>query len=532
MSKLLPFLIIVFIAIVTRFVGLGEVPPSLNWDEVSHGYNAYSILKTGHDEWGNFMPTIFRAYGDYKLPVYIYLTAVSEFFFELNYFSVRLVSVLAGIGSVVFTYLLVRKNFTNNNVALLSALLMAISPWSLFVSRAAFEANLALFFIISGAYFLSSKKFIISAILFGLSVWTYNSARIFVPLLLFSTFIVYRKNIKPVFWIIAALFIVPMLYQLFNPVGQARYSNLQILDEGAIAYIEEQRNTTTIPDPISKTIYNRPVYFLSRVTENYLNHFSPQYLFFEGSSDYQFNVPEHGLIFWILIPFFYVGIVIAVKNIKEKKYLFILMWLLLAPIASSLTKESPHVLRSLVMLPIPFLLISIALVRTVKSKTLIFVLLVFIFIQFGVYVQKYKTTYRENYSWSWQYGYEEMVNYIESNYDNYDYIVITKKYGEPHEFILFYLQWDPDKYRQDPNLVRYEQSNWYWVDRFDKFYFVNDWEVPSEGNQFVTESGLTLNCNEVKCLLITSPSNVPEGWVKVDEIRFLNNEQVFEIYEN
>ena len=70
-------LLVLLLASVLRFSVISKVPPSLNWDEVSHGYNAYSILKTGKDEWGVLLPTIFRAYGDYKLPVYIYITAIS-----------------------------------------------------------------------------------------------------------------------------------------------------------------------------------------------------------------------------------------------------------------------------------------------------------------------------------------------------------------------------------------------------------------------------------------------------------------------
>ena len=107
-------------------------PPSLNWDEVSHGYNAYSILETGKDEWGVRLPLIFKAYGDFKLPVYIYITAISEFLLGLNVLAVRLPSILAGITSIIFTFKLVKLLFKNNFLALLSAFLVTIEPWSLF----------------------------------------------------------------------------------------------------------------------------------------------------------------------------------------------------------------------------------------------------------------------------------------------------------------------------------------------------------------------------------------------------------------
>ncbi|MBU2577901.1 hypothetical protein KKA69_03645, partial [Patescibacteria group bacterium] len=68
--------LILFFSFLVRIYSLEKIPPSLNWDEVSHGYNAYSIIKTGKDEWGITLPLIFRAYGDYKLPFYIYLTTI------------------------------------------------------------------------------------------------------------------------------------------------------------------------------------------------------------------------------------------------------------------------------------------------------------------------------------------------------------------------------------------------------------------------------------------------------------------------
>ena len=141
--------------------------------------------------------------------------------------------------------------------------------------------------------------------------------------------------------------------------------------------------------------------------------------------------------------------------------------------------------------------------------------------------------YREKYSWSWQYGYKQVVEYVKSNYTRYDKIIVTKKYGEPHEFFLFYWPWEPEEYRNDANLNRFYQSNWYWVDSFDKFYFVNDWQIVGDDPEvFVLESGGEVDCREINCLLITSPGSVPTGWSKVKTINFLNGEPAFEIHEN
>ena len=146
----------------------------------------------------------------------------------------------------------------------------------------------------------------------------------------------------------------------------------------------------------------------------------------------------------------------------------------------------------------------------------------------------YVNDYRTNYSWSWQYGYKEVATYINKNYDKYDKILITKKYGEPHEFLLFYgaaegiSLYGPEEYRNSSNLIRFNQSNWWWVDRFDKFYFVNDWQV----QDMVLESGGEINCKEIKCLLITSENNKLNDFSKIGQIDFLDRKVAFEIYEN
>jgi hypothetical protein len=136
--------------------------------------------------------------------------------------------------------------------------------------------------------------------------------------------------------------------------------------------------------------------------------------------------------------------------------------------------------------------------------------------------------YPAKYSEAWQYGYQQAVSYAKANYLKYDKIIITKKYGEPHEYVLFYWPWDPQSYRNDPNLIRYYQTGWYWVDRFDKFYFVNDWQV----KDMKLESGGKIDCSNTKCLLITSPGNYPPGWKKLETINFLDGQPAFEIYEN
>ena len=542
--------LILFLAAFLRFYQLNQNPPSLNWDEVSHGYNAYSILKTGKDEWGFTFPTIFRAYGDYKLPVYIYLATLSVGFFGLNDWAVRFPSALCGVLSVLLTYLLVKKLFKNNLVVLLSALFLAISPWHIFLSRPAFEANLASFLVISGIYFFLlglEKKWLlpVSILFLGLSVHTYNSARIFVPLILISLFFLYyssvmewvRKRKKEVILtvLVLILFFVPLVVSFISPQGWARFKWVTILDQGAINRINMSRGSSNLPQPLPRLIHNKLTYFAIAFTKNYFSNLSPKYLFLRGGSNYQYNIPGRGVIYPIQAPFILLGLYWLLKNWQKKESKLVLLWWLLATVPAAATQENPHVLRTILVLPIPQVLAALGFGQIwdwLKGRKIarLFLVLAYgliLLILASRFLTNYFGPYRKTYSWSWQYGYKQAASYIQKHYNEYEKIFMTKKYGEPHEFLLFYLKWDPEKYRQDPNLKRYFRTDWYWVDSFDKFIFINDWEIEKRIKEYQENKGL----EGEKRLLITSQGNYPKGWEKIETINFLDGKPAFEILE-
>ncbi|MBU1085769.1 phospholipid carrier-dependent glycosyltransferase, partial [Patescibacteria group bacterium] len=146
-------ILIIILASVLRFYNLSSNPPSLSWDETAIGWNAKSIFHTRRDEYGTRLPLVFKSFGDYKAPLYIYLTAPIVGLFGLNMITIRLLSVLAGISAVVVLYLLTEELTKNQIVALTTAFLLAITPWSVMLSRGAFEQNLALLFILLNIYF-------------------------------------------------------------------------------------------------------------------------------------------------------------------------------------------------------------------------------------------------------------------------------------------------------------------------------------------------------------------------------------------
>jgi 4-amino-4-deoxy-L-arabinose transferase-like glycosyltransferase len=147
MKNKIIFITILVVAFFLRFWQLGNFPVSLNWDEVSHGYNAYSLLKTGKDQWSSSWPIFnFRAYGDYPTTLNMYLSLPFIYLFGLNPITIRLVSALCGFGLVIVAYFIGQEIFKNKPNSLLLMFLTAISPWTFFPSRGVFQSTVAQFF--------------------------------------------------------------------------------------------------------------------------------------------------------------------------------------------------------------------------------------------------------------------------------------------------------------------------------------------------------------------------------------------------
>jgi len=555
-KTLLTLLIITLFGFILRIGGICSNPPSLNWDEVSHGYNAYSLLKTGADEWGASWPLIFRAFGDYKLPSYIYLTIPFVALFGLTALSIRLVSVLAGTLAIPLIFLLVKELFPKKELefgkfkfsfAVLSAFLLAINPWHFFISRPALEANLSLTFIIAGILFLfkglKKSGFLIPATLFlGLSLHTYNTARVFVPLLVLLFLFVYRKQIKfsksfALATVLFLLFVTPVIFQIFSGTGTARYQKLNILSESAVFQIGERRTSSILPLPLAKLIHNRPVFFTGTIVKNYFSYFSPTFFNQVKGVQSQFAVPSSNLLTFTGMVLFFVGLFFILSNLNSKKNKFLFGWLLLSPLAAALTIDPPQALRPNPMIPVIIIMISLAVIRLAnlfekKQKIITVITLLFLLIaSFTKFlVVEYWGNYPKQYSQSWQYGYQQVFEYWEENKDKFDKLFITKRRGEPHIFYAFYTALDPRILQSYEGNIRFKQSDWFWTDKIGNIYFINDWQIPEEKiDSLPLESGGEISTK--KSLLITSPQRIPDNANILRTINFLDDTAAFVITE-
>lgn len=522
-SKIILILLLVF-GLIIRLIFINQLPPSLNWDEVSLGYNAYSILKTGHDEWGNIMPLIFRCFGDFKLPLYIYGSVIPIFIFGLNQFSVKVISILAGTFSILLIYLITQKLLPKNKlIPFIASIIFCFSPITIFLSRIALEANLFMCLFLLSFYLLLTKKYGWSSLIYGLCLFTYNSSRVLLPfyaLTLIFFLIKDKAKIKQVFFKIIPFLILSLftVFQTLNQSGQARYQWVSILDSGSINQINELRQT------YPRILVNKVTYFVFNAGKNYLSHFNPSYLFANGGSNYQFNIPKFYLISPLFLPFLILGLFFVIKHLRQDEFKLILFWFLVSPIPSAITRDAPHTLRSIIFIPFSIIIITFGFkyfLEKFKYISLVYLFIAVLISQISFWPKYFN--YSHTFSSSWQYGYSQMTSYIKPLYKHYDQVIVTKKYGEAHEFILFNWPWDPSNYQNDSNKNWDYHANWYWVNAFDKFIFVNDWEIKE----------YTQNINQNKrTLLITSPNNYNQSSSSIlNTINFLDGSPAFDILE-
>lgn len=548
-NKIIIFLTaVVLIAGFFRFYNLDQVPASLYWDEVSIGYNAHSIAETGKDEYGESFPLLFRAFEDYKTPGNIYLTALSVKVFGLNETSVRLPSALLGTLIVLLTYLLVvellknRKTFgfDSRYIALLTSFLVALSPWHIQLSRVNFEANTGLFFVVLGAYlffrFVNIKKYILlllSVSVFAISIYFYRSMWVFVPLLLIGLYFIHFKFLFSKVYlkntilsiILFMLIILPFIPQMISSNGSERAGQVGITNN-----IQDQLNEAWIKKDSSgisgKIIYNRRVVYLSEIGRGYVSHYLPKFLFLDGDPNPRHGVGSVGVLYFWAVLFIIPGL-FAVFKLDRKISFSILLWLILAPIPAALAYPTPHALRSINMIPIIQFVIALGAVwlfsfisekyRKAASAIAIGVFLYFSVSYFGVYYGEYV----EKSSPEWADGYKELTSYVFENEKDYEKILITGHFWQPHVYFLFYKNYDPLTYQETGSKKG-----------FDKYIFGGtSWDMEGKelGDQDLGKIAGTNNY--IVALSLVEFELQKEKLSIIKEVRNKNNDLVFIIAE-
>jgi len=454
---------ILIVAASLRLPFLNKHVVSLYGDEIAIGYNAYSIVKTGRDEFGKFMPLQFKSWGDQKNPVYIYSVALVQLFTGPTTASVRIPSAIAGVVAVYLVYQLVLILKLGEITALISALLLALTPWHIHISRGGYEANLALTLGLASVYYLLKNKHFLSVVYLVIACYTYYTTKLFAPALLMLVWIwvVYGTGFKtwiaPItrYWAMALVLALPALYLAFFAGGQVRFQNINIfVDKTIVPRVERGRNFFDNPKSIlSKVLENRFTYNIQDFATYYFDNFSGQFLFVGGDSNLRYGQSNHGMFYMLDAPLILIGIIMLYAK-NKKAWLLLIGWLLLAPLPTSLVGRA-YGLRSIAMLPVPQIFAAYAITqfylwsKKAKWGMVAFSLFVVLYI---LSVSNWLLRYAYQYQSYGRYWYDstmyEALQYAKQNEDKYDQIIVTQSYGETSMYYAFYNQIDPRDYRK------------------------------------------------------------------------------------
>ncbi|OGE13285.1 hypothetical protein A3G14_05385 [Candidatus Curtissbacteria bacterium RIFCSPLOWO2_12_FULL_38_9] len=484
MIKKLIFWLIIVLAFILRFYKLGEIPFSLNWDEVSNAYNAYSILNTGRDEYGSFLPLANRSFDDYKPPLYMYLNILTVGAFGLTAFAARLPSAFFGFLSVPLIYFLTKLIFEKSEkrklIALLSMFLFSTLFWHLQFSRMGLEANIGLFATLASMIFFlyGLKKYIFllpSAISFSIALYSYHAQRFFLPLFLMILVLIFRQrlvNIPKKYTVSFTLLVLLAILSLFIFLPQkAILSRLQSSSFKAEENQIERNSNNFVSNEYSNKV--------SKYLENYFSHFSPNYLFIKGDDNLRHHTENSGMLPLFYLPISLIGLYFVLKTMDKRKSLLII-WLTIAPLPAAVGFPAPHAIRSGLMM-IPLIIVSaIGLYRIFSrapwAKIATLVIGGWLAISFGIYLHNYYTHYAIHSAKDWQYGYKEASIESEKLKNDFDKISVSEDFEQAHIFWLFYTKYDPASYQKFGNRGQFDKFN-FGQKKFDVEISKNDKEL-------------------------------------------------------
>lgn len=552
-------ILILLVAAFLRLWKLGTIPPHLTPDEAALGYNAYSILETGRDEYGDFLPIVFKSFGDFKPGLYIYAAAPFIGALGLSEFAVRLPSAIAGVTAVWLIYKIVlllfakqsyrSPNSVNRTLAIIASLLLAISPWHIHYSRGAWEVSLSLTLTLAGIYFFlkafeKPKLLYLSSLFFASTFLAYQGAKLSTSIVLFILLLVYWNKVKK--WIdgekpvliksvlLGVIVALPIIFSLF----QGKTGRLNVFS--VFSYPRPEGYLQTFLDQGKEEVGDFSYYLFHSETLNFTrgiigrwgNHYSDRFLFFDGDwQNQRHSAPYHGMFVLGDLALLLFGFIALARSRGRGKW-FVFLWILLAPLPSALSRDQVHAVRSFNMVVPMILLFSFGshkLLGLFKEKEVIkkLALLGFVLLYLATYVyflDSYFVHLPKNDSKYWKYGYKQIVETVTPIQDDYEEIKVQQSYSQPYIYFLFYQKYDPVDYQNKARLIESEIGDVGQVERLDNICFCPiDWSVVRG------DSG---------ALIVGDPVKIPERDFKgsedfdlIKEIKYLDGETAFYVLE-
>lgn len=541
------------IAFIIRVVGISSYPVGFTQDEAGIGYDAYSLLQTGRDQWGNSWPLVLRSFGDFKLPLYSYLAIPSIFIFGLNEFAVRFPSAIFGTLAVLATYLMVYELTRKRKFALWSGLFLALSPWHISLSRGAFEANLTTFFLPFAIWSFykgirDTKWMSVAAFVFGLNLFTYHSARLFTPVIVFLLMVQSQKDIKKSLgrnwsyvsclkkyrWSILVLSFLSLLalYTMLTGAGN-RGMDIAIFnptDEWAsMANRRLEAIQEEVPNSVARIFSNKVTYVFDVFTQNYLSYLSPVFLFTQGVKDWGYGmIPGRGVLYLFEIFLLIASIIACFRGKGFKGFSLIFYWIVLSPISAALAKGSGYSgTRAAVMMPAIQILSAYGVVYLSQklgrylSGNLVthffqFLIIALLIVSATFFAEDYLYHAPKKAASSMKHGTKETVGYLTQVEDDYQKIRISRSMSVPQIWVGFYQKRDPVEFQKaSKDWLRYEREGYVSIDQLDQ-YSLGKYTF---GNIFFEDRR-----NEVGTLFVGKPEDFPSDITPKKIIYDLNND--------
>lgn len=469
--------LIFFLGCVLRFYRLGDIPVGFHRDEAFLGYNAYSILKTGRDISGNFLPLHFQSF-IYSPAGYAYFAIPFIKIFDLSAFSIRFASAFFGSLTILLTYFLSKRLLGNlkfsDHIALISSFLLAISPWHINLSRTATENVLVVFFIALGVllylfWIKNGRWYVLAAsyLFWAIAFLTYQAPRSFLPLLIPLITFLFLKPFKDKrkFWSTSILYfliiIIPLLITLISPQLSLRIRTVSIFgtQETQLTLEEQLREdgVSGVNTFTARVFHNKLAGYFSQFTQNYFKHFSYEFLFTDQGLPIRYRVPGMGILYIFELPLLFLGSWFLLKTNKRVGALLI-GWILLVPVGSGLTFDDiPNLQRTLIIFPALSIIsgsgfyASLKYLRKLGRFFYPFLALIFLIGLYNLffYLHQYYVHQVRHRPWYRHEGYKELVQKVNTLLPNYQKAVITNSESAPTIFFLFFGKYDPAVFQSE-----------------------------------------------------------------------------------
>lgn len=560
-KHILVLAIILTFAAFLRLWRLSDIPVSLFGDELDVGYHAYSILKTGKDYYGNFLPFHFHSLAEWRTPLYLYSAVPTVSLFGISALGVRLPAAVFGILNILAFYYLIKAlrekylNIKANSLELIAAFVMAISPWHIQYSRAGFEVTLMLLFLLSGLYFfihgLKENKYLLpSAICFALMPWVYSTAKLFIPFLGAFLLFVYSKELlkvsKKALFGSGALFLllsIPIIFSILFGGGSQRFGYISVFSDPTI---EHEVGTSRDIDLFresgnSRLFHNKFVVWGAAVTNNYLQAFSTDFLFIKGDLNLRHSINYVGMLYKVEIITLIIGLATfftLTKNIKIK--LLVAFWILGGVIPSAITREGGnHATRLILILPPLMFLVSYGIyyLFSVKNKLLRLGSLSMYFTVLLVLFIHYQHQFWVHNPWNserwWHYGWEEAIDAVRENEDSFDKVVISTADEPPWIFFAAWYPYPPAEWQDNfPLENKVYLEGFGEVSYINKFYFGSPTasDVYEFGNAIDSETLYLASAKEVGPNLVAEPERTPPDLNLIKSIAYPSGEPAFYLF--